>query len=568
MTWLSIPASILPLALCLSIRSTTAASTSKRDSTPPPPATLFVPLAFDSNRRYTVNVSLPSNSSQLESFAFALTTSTGYSSVAAQGCSTCGGGPTYSLSPNQQTEAVQNVSVLGGSVVGPTINQTCNLQLQNGSSWSWPDPSLILANQPNSIFGAGTSGVLGIGTNARQGMFNETPMAFWLKSNPSHQNFSYGLALNPPNDPTSSSAGTLHWLAPDENSYEGDISWKALIASNGTGSINTDSYFAMDSWSFQGGDAVNSNITRNASLLAAMDPISADLVFPHDEARMIYTTIPGSQRQTTVSSLGSTIYSLPCNTTMQLTLTFGTVSVTLTEAQLVHNLGNSTCQGVLQEWAAENVTEYFLGSTLMSKIYLIYQVSNSSSAVGFALKTSTSPPASAVSIAGVVLGGLAFLLMLAISVVLFIYWRRRRVPDQKRITPFMETSPILSRASFHSPEMSTPFSPRSEWGIVNDYADATNRNSKRSARTGPLIQIINSPIAPSFQTSQSDHSRGNELFIRVSPVSPLQRYEVLQQDDTERNDNPNATSMNRIATLPPYTLTDSTGSNAQARGRL
>ncbi|KAF9077417.1 hypothetical protein BDP27DRAFT_609244 [Rhodocollybia butyracea] len=335
MTWLPIPVSSLPLALCLSIRSmTTATSMSKRNSTPPPPATLFLPLTFDNNRRYTVNVSLPGNSSQPEYFAFALTTSTGYSSVAAQGCSTCGGGPTYSTSPNQQIGAVRNVSVPGGSIVGSAIAQANNLQLQNGSSWPWIDPSFIIANQSNSIFGAGTSGVIGIGTNARQGTFNETPMAFWLKNNPSHQNFSYGLALNPPNDPTSSNAGTLHWLAPDENSYE----------------VNTDSFVEMDGWSFQGSNGVNMS-DDNAGLSAVIDPIFVDLVFPQDEAQSIYGAIPGSQRQTTLSSSGSTIYILPCNTTMQLTLTFGTVSVTLTEDQLVRNLGNSTCQGVLEEWA-------------------------------------------------------------------------------------------------------------------------------------------------------------------------------------------------------------------------
>lgn len=60
---------------------------------------------------------------------------------------------------------------------------------------------------------------------------------------------------------------------------------------------------------------------------------------------------------------------------MQLTLTFGTVSVTLTEAQLVQNLGNLTCQGILEEWAAEDVTEYLLGSTLISNIYLLVLLS-------------------------------------------------------------------------------------------------------------------------------------------------------------------------------------------------
>lgn len=83
---------------------------------------------------------------------------------------------------------------------------------------------------------------------------------------------------------------------------------------------------------------------------------------------LIDGAIPGSSRQDTISA--TTVYTLPCDTQLQLTLTFGSVSVTLTETQLVQNLGNSTCLGVLQEWASDNVTEYILGASLISNLYL------------------------------------------------------------------------------------------------------------------------------------------------------------------------------------------------------
>ncbi|KAE9385277.1 hypothetical protein BT96DRAFT_982093 [Gymnopus androsaceus JB14] len=391
MTWLSIPL-LTTLVLCLSGASASAfasRSTSKRDSTsspPPPPATLFMPLTLDENRRYAINVSLPTSSGPHQSFAFALTTSTGYSSVAAQGCVTCGSNmPTFSSpSSSTQTETgAMDVSVLNAGVAGPTISQSCNLLLRNGSAWSWVDQSFILANQSNSIFSSDVSGILGLGTNSRAGRFNETVMAFWLKNNPNQQNFSYGLALNPPNTPllSSSSGGTLHWLAPDPSSYEGEISWKVLLSntnmdtsSNSTSSLtNADSFVEMDSWVFRSTSQDVNVSDTTGSLLTVIDPLFPDIVFPQVQARAIYDTIPGSSLLNVLSG-GTTAYSLPCNTTMQLNLTFGSVSAILTEAQLVRNLGNdsTTCVGVLEEWSSTDVTDYLLGASLISNIYLVF----------------------------------------------------------------------------------------------------------------------------------------------------------------------------------------------------
>ncbi|KAJ3902882.1 aspartic peptidase domain-containing protein [Lentinula edodes] len=572
---------------------------SSQSSTPQPPVTLFVPLNFDSNGRYTVNISLPTSSSQNQSFAFALSTSTGYTSVAGQGCSSCGGSPTYSVpSSIEMGISVQNVSVLDSGVAGPVMNQTCNLHLQNGSSWSWTDQSFIVANQSNSIFSSDISGVLGIGTNSREGSFNETPMAFWLANNPTQTNFSYGLALNSPNDASSSSndAGALHWLAPDENSYEGDITWKTLIASNSSSTVNADSFVEMDSWNFQGD---NVNISAYTGLLTVVDPLFNDLVFPQNEARTIYGAIPGSSRQDTISA--TTVYTLPCDTQLQLTLTFGSVSVTLTETQLVQNLGNSTCLGVLQEWASDNVTEYILGASLISNLYLIFQGSSSSSSFGFANRKSTSSSLNAASIAGVVLGSLAFLIMIVIAVILFLRWRRRRkLKSMPRVTPFQYGSRSPSTNSFSLeaseliPRPQPPTSPPN-WlphyllaptgsGVVNDNSEAlsaANRSSKRSAATTPDAQVFNvvnlpvaTPTRSTYRSSTQSHLTHNlasqgvrspGLFIRVSPPFQSGLYSVIQQQGELEGDRALLSSNPSVNSLPPYRQTDP---DPDARGRI
>ncbi|KAJ3783820.1 aspartic peptidase domain-containing protein [Lentinula aff. detonsa] len=575
----------LPTLLLLSCLSLEAVafelSLIERDSSTQPPDTLYVPLNFDSNRRYTVNVSLPVNSSQNQFFAFALSTSTGYSSVAGQGCSSCGGSSTYSIPSSAQVGAAQNVSVLNGGVVGSVMNQTCNLQLQNGSSWSWTDQSFIVANQSNSIFSSDISGIMGIGTNSREGLFNETPMAFWLANNPGQTNFSYGLALNSPNDASSSSndAGTLHWLAPDEDFYEGDIVWKSLITSNSTNTVNADSFIEMDSWNYQGNGV---NISDYTGLVTAVDPLFNDLVFPQNQARSIYGTISGSSRQDTLSA--ATVYTLPCDTQLQLTLTFGTVSVTLTEAQLVQNLGNSTCLGVLQEWTSENVTEYILGASLISNIYLIFQGSEAGSSFGFANRKSSSSTINAASIAGVVLGSLAFLIMAVIAVILFLRWRRRRkLKSMPRITPFQSATPSSAvSSSFETSELiARPISPNSpaNWlphyifapagsrVVNNNGGNETPSSLNRSSKYGASRDIlpVTTPTRSTYRTSTHSYntrnsaSRGDRspgFYIRVSPSSQSGLYAVIQPQGELEGGGALLESNPSVTSLPPYQPTD------------
>ncbi|KIK68731.1 hypothetical protein GYMLUDRAFT_731990 [Collybiopsis luxurians FD-317 M1] len=134
----SLPSSIFANEFSLSARDTTSSQT-----TLSAPETLFVPINFDArNRRYTVKVSLPNGSSpDLASYNFALTTSTGYSSVTGNECSTCEASPTFSIPSSAQPESQQIISLPEGDFVGPTITQTFNLELQNGSVWSWIDQS-------------------------------------------------------------------------------------------------------------------------------------------------------------------------------------------------------------------------------------------------------------------------------------------------------------------------------------------------------------------------------------------------------------------------------------------
>ncbi|KIK68730.1 hypothetical protein GYMLUDRAFT_732025 [Collybiopsis luxurians FD-317 M1] len=483
---------------------------------------------------------------------------------------------------------------------------------------------VIVANQSNSVFSPNISGIMGLGTNSREGRFNVTPMAYWLNLNPGQQNFSFGLALNIPSS-TSSNGGTLHWTAPDKNSYQGDIAWKPLIpfsslsssSANTTGntsSINADSFVEMDSWVFQGSNSVN--VSDGAgNLLVVVDPSFMDLVFPQSQARSIYDAIPGSSRQVSLGT--SAAYSLPCDSKMSLTLTFGTVSVTLTETQLVQQIGNSTCLGILEEWADESVTAYLLGASLISNIYLIFQGSESNSSFGFADRSST-PSSNGVAIAAVVLGSLALLNMIIISAVFLIRWRRRRLLKKVRIEPFtgvdrsslLHLTPTPSNQSSNESDRFAHYIlaptglvpvPQNENNVINN-ARAGNRNhnggTKRAMRMSAERQQqmlnVTTPTALSASNSNvllsptSHHSHGRQnnplgLFVQiVSPVSTNQfqgPYTIVQNDletesvpllgavDQQRSAHSRNDSARSVTTsLPPYLLTDP-DPQASARNR-
>jgi hypothetical protein len=98
---------LIPSLICLFFAST-AASVHKRANAQ---NTLTIPVTIDANGRYTVptdmvrsyivfslifhslSINFKSSGAALQSFAFALSTSSSYTAVAGTGCDSCGGAP-------------------------------------------------------------------------------------------------------------------------------------------------------------------------------------------------------------------------------------------------------------------------------------------------------------------------------------------------------------------------------------------------------------------------------------------------------------------------------------------
>jgi len=75
--------------------------------------------------------------------------------------------------------------------------------------------------------------------------------------------------------------------------------------------------------------------------------------------------VPGAQLLTVPEGT----WSVPCDAQMQLTLTFDLLDVVLKEDILIQKLGD-ICLGTIIQWPDSSASEYFLGSSFMSAVYL------------------------------------------------------------------------------------------------------------------------------------------------------------------------------------------------------
>ncbi|KAF7319826.1 Acid protease [Mycena kentingensis (nom. inval.)] len=408
-----------------------------------PPQTLNIPVRLDANQVYSVRVNMSSSAPQ--PFHFALSTTTAITTVVGSTCNSCNGAPSYDPNASSSVQQLagslpQNVSMPGFSAGGPVLREDCALMTQNGSAWLYPNQTVTISNHSvASAFGGLVSGMIGLGPSP----FDQSPAAHWLAKNPAQPAFQVGFALTKPLAANASSAsddegvdgGTLHWLCPDENAYEGDVSWLPMNSESQepqTADNLTSWNVLMDGWSAAGTSAMPGtpfNITQIGTHLSAfLDPFYPNVVFPQSAARSIYSNIPGSVPLPFGLTPFTNAWSIPCDTKLTLSITFGTFTTSLNQAVLVVPLGTGQCVGALQEWSDGTVSRYLLGAPFIASIYLILSYAQSGAgSLGFAARSrEASKKLSQGVIAGVSLGAIAVVLLLVIAATLVYGICRRR----------------------------------------------------------------------------------------------------------------------------------------------
>lgn len=135
--------------------------------------------------------------------------------------------------------------------------------------------------------------------------FDDTIFGEWLNRNMDQDIFQFGMDLNPPVatptsttgqaavSPTSTNAGTLHWLQPDSSAYNTQkVAYKTVQSNssvNYAGGSQPDWSVALDGWSLAvGSDTVSSS----EQMISAIDPYYTDIYFPTQQAQLISMLYP------------------------------------------------------------------------------------------------------------------------------------------------------------------------------------------------------------------------------------------------------------------------------------
>lgn len=425
-----------------------------------------IPLAVNSDYRYEAKVNMSSTNPQ--TLKFELSSSTAYTVVAGSDCGNCTDVARYDRSQSQSASDLSktaSMSVPGGSASGKLIKESCVLHTTDGKGWTYDAQTVIVANQANNVFSGLSSGILGLGRNARAKDFSVTLYYPWFVRNPDKQEFSIGMALNHPYD-TSQDGGLLHWLHVDSGSYKGE-----LIRVNTTDNQESDWVIPVEGWSLGVGVDGPLAFDVNTSFLAVLDPYEPDIYLPMVMADLIYSKVVGSSRESNPSGLGY-LWTVPCDSKIRFSVKMAGTTFPITEKQIVRR-GPDRCYSTLRGWANDqNTGSALLGSSFISANYVVYTIDRQGNgAVQFGNRGNGSSKAvSAGAIAGIVIGSVALLLSIAIIVTWLVRRRIRKVKLENRTTaaePYTETKSTPESAPNSLPPSSSAYITEFDHGRIN-----------------------------------------------------------------------------------------------------
>ncbi|OBZ80099.1 hypothetical protein A0H81_00186 [Grifola frondosa] len=526
-----------------------------------PPARLDIPLHFDSLGRYVLPIAMGDNT---QHFNFTMSMSTGLTFVAGNNCSTCNDTNLYneSASPTAQSLSGQEgVNVLGGSFNGSAFKEDCAMTTLNGSSWDYPNQTILVTNNQGagSIFGDGISGLVGLGTNKNlpasnysySAGFDDTIFGAWLIQHPDAPYFSYGMQIRPPAQIPSTSSSLSLASDPDSSAYVNDeLIWLSTQDNVTSGFLSNsdqpDWTVELDGWSAKIGSDTVGNM---AAMVTSVDPYYPDIYLPFSQAQLIHDAIAGAVSQDSLSTIPgrSQAWTVPCNTKISFTVAIGTQSFTTDQSVLIVAQSDGTCVSVIEGWTDTFASQYLLGARFMSQIYMIFNVPrDGASQIGFApLAQSKSKDIGA--IVGGTVGGVAGVLGLGLLAFYLIrrrqdnvFFRRAAVFEEEAkvastVVPYVEQAPPTPAqvSQFGTPPVtpSTSLFAQSEPGPIippPSYQEASESGasppvSPRDAKTRHLHQSSVSS-QPTNRTSEISGVSGSRFVSFVSNVSVIALY--------------------------------------------
>ncbi|KAI0075933.1 acid protease [Panus rudis PR-1116 ss-1] len=586
------------------------------------PARVNIPLGFGPAGQYVMPVDMATGDNT-QHFNFTITLGTGLTYVAGTQCSACNGIKTYDQSKSTTASTLQsNVTsnLLSDVASGAVIKETCAMKTSNGSNWNYPNQTIVVVNnqqtsgsQISSLLGSSTglSGLVGLGTNlgtanrnadnanTYQAGFQDSIYGQWLNRNPTATNFSFGMQLSPPVirrknttgnsapslSSTNANGGLLHWLQPDQTAYKPDqVSWKNVdnaaggaaagnnANSNGSSSTNTsaagtgDWLLGLDGWTVSSG---NSQASNADPVVADVEALYTELYFPQQAATAYHAAIKGSKIAQGLSSLGSLsqAYTVPCDAQIDFSFIVGDQKFTLNRDALMVKQDDGTCVSAIEAWTDPNKSQYLLGSTFISSVYLIFQITrDGKQTVGFAPLADSEKKTNVGAIVGGTIGGVAFLVILGIGgFFLYRHYRRKQstlgqfdpqLDLDKQATPYTLGAPAAGEVTTYSPPDSAgaatanqPFLPHSPaTSSFRPASTAYTVSNPRAASADPLMSEILSDhsaahpldgaLPPAYEASEASVAALNPDAVRNRP--PVREKGGYVPNRQSTNDMPGA----------------------------
>jgi hypothetical protein len=139
-----------------------------------------------------------------------------------------------------------------------------------------------MTNQSSTVFSKHCSGIIGLGTNKHNGRFQDSVFGGFMLNNPSMTNFTFGMALEPLDNPQDGDPlGAVHWLSPDPSAYQEPVTYKNVISSGNatnTSVLSSDWVISMDDWIFSSNGKKVSGASGDS--FTTLDPFFPNLYFP------------------------------------------------------------------------------------------------------------------------------------------------------------------------------------------------------------------------------------------------------------------------------------------------
>jgi cathepsin D len=282
-----------------------------------------------------------------------------------------------------------------GAVKGYLSADTVSL-----AGYTVDDQTFAIAEQlADNSLNAPTSGIMGMGF---QSLAQSGATPFWqvlVEQNKLSDNlFTFQMArnVNTAGQSTISPGGVFTLGQLDANQYSGDVSYTSLTGNEGYWTIPLQSISVNGASTSAGSDTT-----------AAIDTGTTLIIAPPTVARNIYSQIPNAASLSGYFSSDQGYYSLPCNTNVQVALTFGGNSYTINSADMtsgaIDNQGNCL-GGILGTDLGSGAPAYIVGNVFLKNVFSVYRYSPA--AVGFAsLKGNAAQTAATTTGAITVTGG-------------------------------------------------------------------------------------------------------------------------------------------------------------------